>query len=94
MALNDYSYDPNGNSNEALFSLVQGTFAFVAGKVAHSGDMKVETPVATMGIRGTTGFVQEQIGTISANVGNVTYSFAVVEDYGNRPRRPIRDDRQ
>ena len=44
--------------------------------------MKIETPVATMGIRGTTGFVQEQVGTISANVGNVTYSFAVVEDYG------------
>ncbi|MDE1974651.1 MAG: FecR domain-containing protein, partial [Hyphomicrobiales bacterium] len=82
MALNDYSFDPNGHSNDALFSLVQGTFAFVAGKVAHTGDMKIETPVATMGIRGTTGFVQEQIGTISANIGNVTYSFAVVEDYG------------
>ncbi len=82
MALNDYSYDPNGNSNDALFSLVQGTFAFVAGKVAHTGDMKIETPVATMGIRGTTGSVQEQIGTINANIGNVTYSFAVVEDYG------------
>jgi len=81
MALNDYSYDPNSNSNDALFSLVQGTFAFVAGKVAHTGDMKIETPVATMGIRGTTGFVQEQVATITANVGNVTYSFAVVEDY-------------
>ena len=31
MALNDYSYDPNGTSNVALVSLVQGTFAFVAG---------------------------------------------------------------
>ena len=82
MALNEYSYDANGNSNEALFSLVQGTFAFVAGKVAHTGDMKIETPVATMGIRGTTGYVQEQIGTITANVGNVSYSFAVADDYG------------
>jgi hypothetical protein len=81
MAMSDWSYDPNGNSNVALFSLVEGTFAFVAGKVAHTGDMKVETPVATMGIRGTTGYV-EQVATISATLGNVTYSFAVTEDYG------------
>jgi len=83
MALNEYSYDPDGHSNAALFSLVEGTFAFVAGKVAHTGDMKIETPVATMGIRGTTGFVQEQIGTITATVGNVAYSFAVADDYGS-----------
>jgi hypothetical protein len=47
MALNEYSFDANSNSNQALFSLVQGTFAFVAGQVAHTGDMKIETPVAT-----------------------------------------------
>ena len=82
MALNEYSYDPNSTSNIALFSLVEGTFSFVAGKVAHSGDMKIDTPVATMGIRGTTGWVQQQIGTITATVGNVTYSFAVVADFG------------
>ena len=82
MALNEYSYDPNGTSNGALFSLVEGTFAFVAGKVAHTGGMNIETPVATMGIRGTTGFV-EQVATITATVGNVTYSFAVVDDPGS-----------
>jgi hypothetical protein len=82
MALNDYVYDPNGTSNDALFSLVQGTFSFVAGKVAHTGDMKIETPVATMGIRGTTGYVQE-VATITATLGNVTYSFAVVADYNS-----------
>ncbi len=82
MALNDYSYDPNGTSNVALVSLVQGTFAFVAGRVAHTGDMKIETPVATMGIRGTTGWVQE-IASITANLGNVSYSFAVVDDFNS-----------
>ena len=81
MALNDYSFDPNSTSNSALFSLVEGTFSFVAGKVAHTGDMKMNTPVATMGIRGTTGWVQE-VATISANVGNATYTFAVTADYG------------
>ena len=83
MALNDYVYDPNGTSNDALFNLVQGGFAFVAGKVAHTGDMKIGTPVATMGIRGTTGYALEQVAAINANAGNVTMSFAVVADPGS-----------
>ena len=58
MALNEYNYDAHSTSNQALFTLIDGTFGFVAGKVAHSGDMKIGTPVATMGIRGTTGVVQ------------------------------------
>src|SRR4029077_10714024 len=82
MALNDYAYDSNsGGANGALFTLVEGTFAFVAGKVAHSGDMKIATPVATMGIRGTTGVVQE-VATISAQSAGQTYTFAVVPDFG------------
>src|SRR5664280_1010356 len=51
MALNDFVYDPNGKSNSTLFNLTKGTFTFVAGKVAKTGDMKINTPVATMGIR-------------------------------------------
>src|SRR5580700_3332254 len=85
MALNDYAYDANSNANGALFTLVEGTFAFVAGKVAHSGDMKIATPVATMGIRGTTGVVQEQpdtAATITAQSAGHTYTFAVVPDIG------------
>jgi hypothetical protein len=53
MVLDEFVYDPNGKSNASLFSLTKGTFTFVAGKVAKTGDMKVDTPVATMGIRGT-----------------------------------------
>ena len=54
MALTEFVYDPNGKSNSSLLSLTKGTFTFVAGKVAKTGDMKVDTPVATLGIRGTT----------------------------------------
>ncbi len=53
MVLNEMVYDPNGSSNSSLLSLVQGTISFVAGATAKHGDMKVDTPVATMGIRGT-----------------------------------------
>jgi FecR protein len=82
MALNDYSYTPTSNSNDALFTLVEGTFAFVAGKVAHTGDMKINTPVATMGIRGTTGMVQQDLATINATQNGVTYSFLLAADFG------------
>ena len=54
MALTEFVYDPNGKSNSTLFNLTKGTFTFVAGNIAKTGDMKVDTPVATMGIRGTT----------------------------------------
>src|SRR3954468_12684236 len=58
MALNEFVYDPNGKSNSTLFNLTKGTFTFVAGKIAKTGDMKIDTPVATMGIRGTTPHVE------------------------------------
>jgi len=53
MEVNEFVYDPNGHSNSSLMSLTKGTFTFIAGNVAHTGDMKVDTPVGTMGIRGT-----------------------------------------
>jgi hypothetical protein len=58
MVLNEFVYDPNGTSNATLFSLSKGTFTFIAGKVAKTGDMKIDTPVAIMGIRGTTPHVE------------------------------------
>ena len=58
IALDEFVYDPNSKSNSTLFNLTSGTITFVAGNVAKSGDMKVDTPVATMGIRGTTPHVE------------------------------------
>jgi fibronectin-binding autotransporter adhesin len=58
MVLNEMIYDPNGSSNSSLISLVAGTISFVAGQTAKHGDMKIDTPVATMGIRGTAVLVE------------------------------------
>jgi fibronectin-binding autotransporter adhesin len=58
MVLNEMVYDPNGSNNSSLMSLVAGTISFVAGQTAKHGDMKIDTPVATMGIRGTAVLVQ------------------------------------
>lgn len=73
MALSEFVYDPNGKSNSTLFNLSKGTFTFVAGNVAKTGDMKIDTPVATMGIRGTTPHVE-----ISDN-GAVRFSTLIEE---------------
>jgi hypothetical protein len=58
MEVNEFVYDPHGHSNSSLMSLTKGTFTFIAGEVAHTGSMKVDTPVGTMGIRGTTPHVE------------------------------------
>ena len=58
MVLSEFVYDPSGTSNSTLLSLTKGTFTFVAGSIAKTGDMKIDTPVATMGIRGTTPHIE------------------------------------
>ena len=69
MVINDYVYAENAANNSAAISLVQGSIQFLAGAVAHTGDMRVTTPVATMGIRGTAVNVQ-----IDANDGTTHFS--------------------
>ena len=77
MALNEYSFEPNGANNGAVFTLVEGTFGFVAGQVAQDNHMSVVTPVATMGIRGTAGIVRHEF---RANAGDLLYSFLVLDE--------------
>jgi FecR protein len=89
MVLNAYSYGANSDSNAALSNLIDGTFAFVAGKVAYGGDMKIATPVATMSVGdGTSGWAHQmtpsEISAISAKLGDDGYSFAVFNDHGIR----------
>ena len=76
MALNEYNFSSNSASNGALFSLVEGTFAFVAGQVAHTGEgMKINTPIATMGIRGTVGLFRSEPTVINSTLGHIWSAF-------------------
>jgi VCBS repeat-containing protein len=63
MVLNDMVYAADSNANSALLTLVQGVIGFVAGRIAKTGDLKIDTPVATMAIRGTA--VQTEITAAS-----------------------------
>src|SRR5215472_15510691 len=51
MALNEFVCD--GTSNSALFNLSKGVFAFIAGKIAKAGGLRIDTPFAR--IRGQDG---------------------------------------
>jgi len=58
MEVNEFVFSPDGQSNSSFFKLAKGTFTFVAGKVAKTGSMKIDTALATVGIRGTTPHVE------------------------------------
>src|SRR6267378_3869425 len=85
MMLNDLTYDGTSTSlltlvtasasNTSLFTLVQGAASFVAGQVAKTGDMKVATPVAVIGIRGTAVILD-----ISSTDGKVSISVVDQQD--------------
>jgi hypothetical protein len=57
IVINAFVYEEGGGANAATFNVAVGTAAFVASLVAKTGDMKIATPNATLGIRGTTGVV-------------------------------------
>lgn len=81
MALDEFVYDPNGKSNSTLLSLTKGTITFVAGKIATTGDMKIDTPVATVGVRGTTPHVEIQ------DDGTVKFSTLIEEGKSKLTKR-------
>ena len=72
ITIDTYVYEDGGKENSAIFDIGKGTVAFVAAAVAKTGDMKIATPTATLGIRGTTGVVDvPEGGAAAANANNV-----------------------
>jgi len=71
MTVDSYLYEDGGKQNGALFDIAKGTVAFVAAAVAKTGDMRISTPTATLGIRGTTGLVEVPQGAAANNPNNV-----------------------
>ena len=71
ITIDNYVYEDGGKNNAAIFDVAKGTVAFVAASVAKTGDMKITTPTATLGIRGTTGLVEVPEGAAANNPNNV-----------------------
>jgi FecR protein len=66
IVIDEFVYKEGGSSNAASLNVAAGTAAFVASLVAKTGDMKITTPQATLGIRGTTGIVDVPQGAGAA----------------------------
>ncbi|WP_420737902.1 FecR domain-containing protein [Bradyrhizobium japonicum] len=71
ITIDNYVYEDGGKQNSAIFDIGKGTVAFVAAAVAKTGDMKIATPTATLGIRGTTGVVDVPEGAAASAANNV-----------------------
>lgn len=71
ITIDNYVYEDGGKQNSAIFDIGKGTVAFVAAAVAKTGDMKITTPTATLGIRGTTGVVDVPEGAAANRASNV-----------------------
>jgi hypothetical protein len=69
--VDSYVYQDGGKQNGALFDVAKGTVAFVAASVARTGDMRIATPTATLGIRGTTGLIEVPEGASASSANNV-----------------------
>ncbi|WP_416898341.1 MAG: DVUA0089 family protein [Minwuia sp.] len=79
MVIDDFVYDPSANTGNAVVNVLQGSFSFVSGAVAKTGDdaLTVSTPVLTIGIRGT--YVTGQGG----QEGETTEVVNLPDDQGN-----------
>lgn len=71
ITIDNYVYEDGGKQNSAIFDIGKGTVAFVAAAVAKTGDMKIATPTATLGIRGTTGVVDVPENAAASSASNV-----------------------
>jgi hypothetical protein len=71
ITIDTYVYEDGGQNNAGVFDVAKGTAAFVAAAVAKTGDMKITTPTATLGIRGTTGLVEVPEGGGATGQNNI-----------------------
>jgi len=58
IVIDSFVYQQGGHGNLASFNVATGTASFIASLVAKTGEMKITTPDATLGVRGTTGIVE------------------------------------
>jgi hypothetical protein len=58
ITVDDFVYQERGKRNVAAFEVIKGTVSFVASAVAKTGDMRIDTPSAAIGIRGTAGIFE------------------------------------
>jgi len=52
IVIDEYVYDPNAGTGKMVASVGKGVLRFVGGQISHTSGVTINTPVATLGIRG------------------------------------------
>lgn len=52
IVIDEYVYDPNAGTGKMVATVSKGVMRFVGGQISHTAGVTVNTPVATLGIRG------------------------------------------
>jgi hypothetical protein len=52
IVIDEYVYDPNAGTGKMVASVGKGVLRFVGGQISHTAGVTINTPVATLGIRG------------------------------------------
>lgn len=52
IVINEYVYDPGAGSGKMIASIRQGVLRFVGGQISHTAGVTINSPPATIGIRG------------------------------------------
>lgn len=90
VVIDEFVYNPNGGKNSAALRVTAGAARFVAGALEQVGGteaIKVSTPVATIGIRGTDFFIEMQDQHLSVALFS-GYRVAVTNPAGETVLRP------
>ncbi|MDV7338314.1 hypothetical protein RYZ26_01815 [Terasakiella sp. A23] len=88
MIIDEMVYDPANESGSLALTVADGVFSFVSGQIAKTQDeaMVINTPVATIGIRGTKG------AGIAAQEGSENRITLMPEDDGQTGEIIVRND--
>jgi hypothetical protein len=57
LVIDDFVYNPNAGGGRFAASLTKGALRFVGGQISHTAGATINTPVASLGIRGGAAFV-------------------------------------
>ena len=90
MEVDEFVY-VDGHSNSTLLSVAKGTFTFVAGNIAHTGSMKVATPVGTMGFEGPLHALKSWMTALSSSRRSSNKSSALQKSFKSVRRLRCRE---
>jgi hypothetical protein len=84
LTIDEYVYDPTGNTGKIAATLGKGALRFVGGQISHNGDAEIRTANAVIGIRGGTAFISPEhvytgYGVATVNSGGTSVAVGTGE---------------